>query len=171
MRVRRTAASFVVALLLGGCAASSTTARALPRLTPSVAPVVRQVDDATPAGAVAFARHFFAQISVAFATADPSLVSSLSAPGCRTCQRFITSLTELRDKHERTTPVTFTLRFAEAPATIGRTARVDIQYDVPASTRYDASGRVVYREAATVRDNATVELVRVGKAWLVAEIR
>lgn len=171
MPVRRNAAFVVLLTLIAGCGSgASSHPRALPKLGPS-AVAVAPAKEATAAGAVAFARLFYASITEAFATADPTLVSSLSEPTCRTCALYIATLTKLRDRHERTTPVTFTLHFAVAPATDGKTARVEVQYDVPASTRYDAAGRVIYREQASVRVNETVTLVRHGTSWLVVEMR
>lgn len=163
------AGALLTLALLAGCGDPTTTPRALPKITTSAVPVA-VVGDATPQGAADFARHFFAQITKAFATADPTLVSALSRPGCTTCDAYVASLTKLRDNRERVSPVSFTVHFAEAPATDGKTARVDVQYSVPASKRYDAAGRVIYTERASVRVNATVKLLRLGSSWRVVEV-
>lgn len=171
MGVRRELAAALLLLSLVGCGkGASSQVSSLPRLSAAPSPVAATVSEANPAGAAEFARHFYAQITRAFATADPSLVSALARPGCVVCARYIGTLTKLRNNHERTTPVTFTVHFAAAPPTDGKTARVDVQFDVPASTRYDSAGRVIYREQASVRVNETLKLVWVGRGWLVEDI-
>jgi len=172
MGVRRKAALLV--LLTAACG-QPVAPQSLPRLagTTSAPTAVTAASGAAVAGpqsAIAFTRFFFAEITAAFAERDPARVAALSQPGCKTCRLYLASLTQLRDKHQRATPVTFDIRFAEAPATDGGTARVDVQLDVPASTWFDAQGRVVYSERASVGVLQTVELARADGSWKVAEI-
>jgi hypothetical protein len=167
MQVRRK--TLVVLLLVVGCGQPAATARQLPALGTAPAIATTEVD-ATPAGAADFARSFYGQIEQAFDRKDPSLVAVLSAPRCSVCKRFTDSITELRDEHQRLTPVRFAIRFAVAPATDGRTARVEVQYDFSGSRRYDAAGRLLVEEKPAQRRTVTVSLVRLGGSWRVAAI-
>lgn len=176
MRVRRVGLLAVLCAALVACSGGGGKAVVLPKISASSPasaspdPVPTAAKAPTPEGAAAFARFFYARVTEAFAAKDPSLLAVLSEPGCKTCQRYLASLTRLRDRNERVTPVVFQILFAEAPSNNGMTARVDVQYNAPATTRYDSSGRVIYQEKAAARVNETVELVRRAGAWKIAEI-
>ena len=57
-----------------------------------------------------------------------------------------------------------------SPATDGRVARVDLQYDFSGSRRYDVAGRLIEEEKPRVGRLVTVRLIRVRGAWKVAEV-
>lgn len=173
MGVRRKGAAALGLLLVVGCGAS-----AEPTQLPGVeaSPVALQRPPAkanadSPAGAAAFARYFYSQVTAAFASRSSLPVRELSASGCSTCARYIRSIDAMVRARQRATPVLFWIRFAESPADEdAATARVDLQYDAPASTRYDARGHVVFSEKPITRANHTVLLRRVGQGWKVQAI-
>ena len=124
-----------------------------------------------PAGAAAFVRFFYAQVTAAYATGQSSSLRELSLPSCRVCLRYADSVDDMRAKRQRATAVRFVFRFVESPADDdAATARVDVQFDAPASSRYDASGGLVFAEKAMFRISRTVTLRRVGQGWKVASI-
>lgn len=122
---------------------------------------------ATPQAAAAFARFFYAQITRAYETNDPSLIQRLSASGCKACQRYVASVRQARDQHERVTGVEYKIRFAEAPALQGSAARVDVIYDAPATRRYADSGQLLETEPAVTGYKTELMLVRTGSSWQV----
>lgn len=147
----------------------SPVASASPSAAPAVVPPSAQAE--TPQGAAAFARFFYAEVQRAFAQKDPGIVQRLSAPGCEACRLFDASLTALRDNNERVTPVEFEIVAAEAPAITGPTARVDVIFNTKAVQRFDATGKLLYEEAAAVNDEVQLTLVRSGSSWLVQEVQ
>jgi Family of unknown function (DUF6318) len=54
----------------------------------------------TPAGAEAFVRYFFDQVNRGWSTADPTLLPSLSEPGCKTCGAYTSSVASYRTKNQ-----------------------------------------------------------------------
>lgn len=125
----------------------------------------------TSAGAEAFAKFFYVQTSRAFGAKDPDLVRAISAPGCKGCERYIASITRLRDKHERMENYDVTIMFAIAPAVTGETTRVDVSWSSGEVVRYDAQNKVIHREGPFRRVDDQVNLVRSGETWLVQEIK
>lgn len=171
--VRRVAVLLLGGALLAGCGGADPAPARLPKVTAgaagTAAPATATAD--TPAGAAAFARWFYAQVTAAFAARDPGPIRQLSLPSCALCQRYITSVSLLATRNEHTTPVLFRIRFAESPVdTDAATARVDVQYDAPASSRYDARGRLLLSERPISRANHTVLLRRVRGGWKVQAI-
>jgi hypothetical protein len=172
MLVRRRLVLLGCAAALVGCGASGTP-QSLPRV--SVGPASYEVPASaradSPAAAAAFVRFFYAQVSAGYASAHSAGVRALSLTSCATCLRYIRSIDQLNAKQQRATPVLFWIRFAESPADDdAAVARVDVQYDAPASARYDAAGHKVLQEKALLRQNHTVTLRRVGATWKVATI-
>ncbi len=177
MGLRAVTVVAVCAALAAGCSSDPQLPSTLPALTgdpsavPTVSPLPSAISAPTPEGATEFARYFYAQVEQAYTRRDPALISRLSAPGCKACERFVTSVTRLRDRDERTEGLVYNISFAQAPATDGKEARVDVIYSGPEVVRYDSQGQVVNREPAAVNTEEQVNLIRSPSGgWLVAEI-
>jgi len=162
---------------LAGCSSSSAEPQVLPSLSaapsrsavPSASPTGK--DAPTPEGAAAFVRFFYAEISRGFAERDPSIVSALSAPTCKTCKLYIDSIAEIRDKNQRLKGGGFKILFAVAPSGSVGTARVDVQYDFARAEFVDASGKVVQTTPTTKGVEEELELIRVGGSWRIATVK
>jgi hypothetical protein len=140
--------------------------------TPAAGDVPAAAKAATSAGAEAFAKFFYVQVKRAFEEKNPDLVKSLSAPGCASCDRFIGSITKLRDNNERVENFNMNVTLAVAPAVTGNTARVDISWTSPLEmVRYDASGKVLTREGPFKRADDQMNLVRDGDGWRVGQLK
>lgn len=171
MGVRRKTALVVLAGVLVGCGQSGVPATSLPKVTaqPAALDLPDQARTDSPAGAAAFVRAFYAQITAAYASGQSDAIRALSLPSCRICLRYADSVDGMRANGERATPVLFVIRFAESPADEdARAARVDVLFDAPASSRYDANGKRLFAEKALFRISRTVTLLRVGRGWKVA---
>ena len=178
MGVRVAVAMIAMGAVLTGCSGGGDAAVTLPTLTPSASPaavtpsaVPSAATPATAQGAAAFARYFYMQIERAFAQRDPSLVAALSDASCQTCNNYIRSVTTLRDEHQRIEgKLVFTILLAEAPATDGKTARVDVIWSTPANKRYDSAGRLIHSQGPLSRVEETLELRRAGDSWMVQRV-
>ena len=165
---------------LAGCSSHADKPRVLPTLAPTSAspapspspvPKPTGIEAATPQGAAAFARYWYAQITEAYKRRDPELIRRLSAPSCRPCSRFVDSIAAVRDEGQRVSGVVYTITLAEAPAISGPYVRVDVIYNVPEALRFDRAGKVVEREAAATGRQVELTLVRRGTTWLVKDSR
>lgn len=173
------AAGAVAASACGGSSAEPRTAPPLSASPASAAPPTPAAPDipaaarpATSAGAEAFARFFYAQLKLAFETKNPELVRALSSPGCASCDRFITSITKLRDNDERVENFNMNVLLAIAPAVTGDSARVDVSWSAPLEmVRFDANGKVLNREGPFKRADDQVNLTRQDDGWRVAQLR
>jgi hypothetical protein len=175
MGVRRWWALLVGGALLVGCGGPSSAPAQLPKVGARPAAAVVAVPATatadTPAGAAAFTRFFYSQITAAYATRDPDSIRRYATSDCAGCNRYASSVADMVSRQQRATPVLFWIRFAESPADDdAATARVDVQYDAPASTRYDARGHVVFAEKPIHGSSHTLVLRRVGHGWKVAGI-
>ena len=140
--------------------------------TPRDATVVATGKDApTAQGASEFVRFFYSQIETAFQERDPSLLSTLSAPTCESCQQYVSSLTKLRDNNERVDGFRVSVLSVVSPALDApTTARVDVIWSYEGAKRFDATGRQIREEPATRGIEELVDLTRTGGVWRVAEI-
>jgi len=165
-------------LALAGCSSSSAdTPQALPSLSASPSPsavpstVPTGKDAATPEGAAAFVRFFYSEISRGFAERDPSIVSRLSAPTCKTCKLYVDSIAEIRDKNERLRGGGFKILYAVAPNDTAPTARVDVQYDFARADFVDAAGKVIQTTPAMKGVEEELALIRSGPSWRIATVK
>lgn len=175
----RAVAVVALTVALAGCTSEAKAPSTLPSLnsepsaaSPSVSPTAPTPVAAPDAeGASAFGRYFYEQIEASFAKRDPSLVSALSSKDCAICKRYVDSVTALRDNDEHVDDYDITVLSSAAPATSGDVARVTVVYNDSASTRKDASGRVLDSEPG--RQNVASELVlaRRDGTWIVTEVR
>lgn len=181
--MRRAATVVLLAgALLVGCSSEAAEPPSLPSVgrsgeasaRPSASPVAGSVPPAaqepTPQGAGAFARFFYAEVTRAFAEEDPEPVRRLSAPGCTACDRFVASLTALRDNDETVTAVQYNIVSAEVPGFDAPPVRVDVRYDSPEITRLDSSGTVISSEPSVEGFQEELTLVSGPSGWLVQEV-
>jgi len=179
MLVRVVCAAALVLGLATGCGGEEEGPEPLPPLAASQSPSVAASAVAVPSQAVAqtpeaaaeFARFFYAEVERAYREKDPTVVERLSAPGCSACERFVDSLTKLRDDGESVTPVVYEIIAAEAPAFEGGEARVDVIYNSPAITRRDRSGAVISTEPEVEAFEEQVTLVRTPNGWRVKSVK
>jgi predicted lipid-binding transport protein (Tim44 family) len=179
--MRRAALVVLLAALLAGCnseasepaplpkVSASGTAEASPSPSPTAA-VPPAAQAATPQGASAFARFFYAEVQRAFAEKDPEIIGRLSAPGCKTCDLFVASLTRLRDEEESASPVIYDVLYAETPGFSGPEAVVEVRYNSPANVRKDKSGAVISTEPEVRDVQEQMVLTRAADGWLVKEL-
>ena len=172
----RIATVAVSAVALTSCSDGSTAPRSLPTLsplpsgTPTTAPTpTASTSGLTSASASEFARHWYAEITRAWAERDASILKPLSAPGCTACERYISSITEVKANNERVEGVVFTIRLAEAQKVVNGRTRVAILYDTPVAHKYSASGRVLSTEPAHKAFQEELKLLVSGSSWLVEE--
>lgn len=177
MRVRLGTALLAAALVTSACSDDEPAAGpTLPPITevPSASSTADAVPSeataATPQGAAEFARHFYAQVERAYVEKEPRYIRELSAPGCSACERFVASVTQLRDENQRSEGATYEIVAAEAPAVEGESARVDVVYNGPEAVVYDVDNNVVLREPAVTLANEQLNLVRVAGEWRVQEV-
>ena len=69
-------------------------------VSPSVEPVEKPAlaDEATEAGAEAFARYWMAVRNEAYVTLDPTRLQAISRRGCATCEAYVESLSQARSE-------------------------------------------------------------------------
>ena len=160
-------------------ASPTTTATSTPTATATTAPTAAYPADVpaearvnTPAGAKAFAMHFFAQANKAYTTPQSGLLAPLSTSQCKTCATYEANSQKYVDQHQRHTmdPVEV-LETALAPdAPPGVTHTVDVVIHQRPSQLVDKSGAVV----STLTDKRAVFAVDVnwaGTHWLVNSIQ
>jgi len=140
-------------------------------MSPSTAATPTGIAAPTAQGAAAFARFYLQTIADGFRKQDAARVSVLSDPNCKTCRAYIDSIRELKTKHYQPSQAfRFDVVLAEAPATNGSTARVDVIFNTPAVIILGPDGHVVQNNRATKGMAQSFQLHRVGDAWRVKEI-
>jgi hypothetical protein len=170
-------AALTVTAGVAACGGAAGEPQALPSLSPaasaspSPSPVPSGIQAPTAQGAADFVRFFYGQIERGFATKNPQLVAEHSEPGCSSCANYVRSMTKLRDNNERVAGFKIIINNAVAPGDTGNDARVDISWNTPATTRYDAAGNVIRREPAASGIEEQVNLVRSAGEWRVKEIQ
>lgn len=139
--------------------------------SPAVVVVPAAARAATPEGAAAFARFFYAQITRGFQLRNPALVSDLSLKTCKTCKLYVDSITAVRDMGQRVEGGTFYLTFAVSPqVNNSQAARVDVGWIFNGAVFYGADGAVAERHSRQQQEEQ-VALVRVDGSWRVATVK
>jgi hypothetical protein len=179
MRARLVPVLLTLSVSVGACSdggAPSEAATTRPPITESPSPspepdaVPPQATEATPEGAAEFVRFFYAEVERAYAEREPSRIAELAAPNCQTCERFIASVTQLRDQNQRSEGLVYEIVSAVAPPLEGNTARVDVVYNGPEAVRYDSDNNVINREPAAKFVNEQVDLLLIDGSWRVREV-
>ncbi|MBK7609766.1 MAG: hypothetical protein IPJ15_00140 [Actinomycetales bacterium] len=126
----------------------------------------------SPAGAMAFARYFFAQVNKAYTTPQAGLIAPLSTANCKTCATYEGNSLKYVQLHQRHTlePVQVT-EVSIAPDTPDDVTRtVDVVFVQRPSQIVDSVGAVV--ETLKSRQAIfAVDLVWDGSLWRVSGIQ
>jgi hypothetical protein len=179
MRARLVPVFLALCVSLGACSDGGEEPDAAPTLppitearSPSPEPdaVPPQATEATPEGAAEFARLFYSEIARGFQTADPALVSRLSADDCRTCSEYIASITAVQEQGWRAKGGDFEILFAVAPAVEGDTAKVDVGWNFSPVQYIDGSGSVVDDGPPVTGVEEQLKLRRDGDSWIVTAV-
>jgi hypothetical protein len=173
----RTATVLLAALglLTTGCS-DDKKPQTLPSLTPTptatTAPVVipsaATVHDAY--GAAAFVRFYFAQLNVAFSTADPTAFDGLVEPSCSTCKTYRASAEQLRAMHQRIMGDSIRVVTAEAPPEQDGRIAVDVMLSSPPRKVLAADGSVLKNLPQGKTTHRTVIVQRVTAGWRILGI-
>ena len=104
----------------------------------------------TQRGAEDFVRFLMAQVSKAYATADPTLIQPLvDVKTCPDCSRWISATTEMKQKSQHFEGVFVNLQSVHSLTVQGDAAGVITQVVVPAGKTVDSLGRTVRSRAAS----------------------
>ncbi len=167
-----------VAVALTGCVSDPEPPSTLPSLTgtpsaaPSVSPLPSAISAPTPEGATEFARYFYSQVSQGFQRQDPSLVSRLSLPSCKTCANYVASIIAVKDQGLQVEGGEFDLFLAVSPAQDDpRQARVDVGWNFRRVVYKDRSGAIVDEGEPVEGVEEQLDLVRDGDEWRVKTIK
>src|SRR3954453_18268511 len=85
----------------GGQAKTLPPVSSSPAAATSPTAVPTGINAPTPEGAADFVKFFYGEVSRAYVERDPDSIRALVLPSCKTCKRYIDTITELRDKNER----------------------------------------------------------------------
>lgn len=179
--MRGSRVAVAVVLLAAGCGGSSDgdgpkvlpspSPTALMSATPSATSVATGKDAPTPEGAAEFAKFFYAEISRGFAERDPSIVSSLSLPTCKTCKLYVDSVAYVRDKGQRVEGGVFRIKFAVGSGEGKSEAVVDVGFDFMESKIFSRSGALADTTPAMAGVEEQMALKRVDGVWKVATLK
>lgn len=185
--------SVAAAVLMAGCSADAPfgalppvavspapVASASPSLSPSPAARLRDLAQLpglpvvartrTAEGAAAFTRYFYQQIRVAFQARDPSVLATMSAPGCEACARYAASVTQARDQQQRVV-ILLKVRSTATPALRpGRPVRVDVVVDTLGSTTYDVNGKLIEKQPVRLNRQIVADLSWSLNRWSISEL-
>lgn len=160
-----------LAVLASGCSTGDDPPSTLPPITatpsptPTPVPTPTGINAATPEGANAFTRYWFAELNAAFTSRESARLRSMSSADCEFCNNFLVAIDNLRRDRQRVTGGTFQLFFVEAPPIEPDGVVLDIAYSRAASVRVDASDRPVASGAPNPKQLAQVKLVRAAGGW------
>ena len=140
--------------------------------SPSVAPVKKpaEADEPSREGAEAFALHWIAALNQAYDTLDPGPLEHISAPSCRTCRNYAASLRASAAAGERYEGGRHTVKQVDVAPTLGRSARVLLDYEATKLTVIGPSGEVVDTVSADRDATLVFDLERFRKSWRAAEV-
>ena len=178
MHVRRAGAVVLLAGALAGCSSHGDQPRVLPTLvpasvplSPSAVPTPSGIEAATPQGAAAFARFWFATLNAAAKSGETTQLQTRSTTDCRSCSSFVDSI-QMIYKKGRIEGGVFSVVLAEAPgfsASVPQ-VRVDVIYDVSPTRIVDGTGKITKQVPARKRVNVTGTLVRKDQSWLMKSL-
>lgn len=137
----------------------------------SVGPLPSEAAAATAEGAAAFARYYLEVIGAAFASADPTQLEALSAPGCGGCDALIGSITELREQGRKRLGGDYIVKSVAAPPVERGDVILEIAYAREAGQVVDETGRVFASAPPVPVTNAQLRLIRQGMSWVVQGYR
>ena len=141
-----------------------------PTATPAAVLKPKIADEATPAGAEAFARYWMLVADAAFASLNPAALERLSGPRCATCMSYIASIRESGDNGERYEGGKITVKSAAATPLSARSSSVLLTYDVTVLRVYDRSGQLIDTVPEKRRAILNFELQRQGSGWFAKQL-
>jgi hypothetical protein len=147
------------------------TAQPTPSATPTPAVLPSAARQATPQGAEAFARYYYATLSRAFSTGETTALRTLATSGCQTCARFANSIDASTRSGQRFAGGQITVRAAAAVKRDASLSDVTLRYDSAPLRLLSADGAELRQRAAQL--GVTVEMqLRAGRnGWLVDDIQ
>ena len=156
-------------------AVPSATVTAVPSVTPTappLAPVEKPAlaDEATAAGAEAFARYWYAEVNRAYQTLDGGNLRTLATADCASCRRLADSLDKSRRLGQRYEGGTVQIGSAVSPPLSGRTAHVLVDYSAAALTAFSSDGAVTAKVPAFSKTTVQMTLLQREGAWRVQGI-
>jgi len=176
-------------LLLSGCggdskptASSSNTTTSPPTTTVSAATSASPTPSAsrptdpnipaaarahTPAGAEAFVRYFYSQLNIAWSKPQAGLISSLSAPTCKTCAALEGSAVDLASKHQRYRGDVFTVGTVSS---IGE-SEVLVVGEQPPGAVIDVKGSVVKSKTTAQKAKFVIAVEWHAGGWRIHEMK
>ncbi|HVE64723.1 MAG TPA: DUF6318 family protein [Mycobacteriales bacterium] len=170
---RLVAICVVSALTTAGCSGDDSPGPAvLASLSaePSPSRLVSAVPSAlTPQGAADFARYFFQVLDAAYNTGDTSTLEAISAPGCKVCDRYISSIKEIYGRGGRYKGEETSVVFAEAPAFEGDVASVEVIVTFPPQMELAPDGSVASTSPGRTRATGELSLRKSRTAWSVID--
>jgi hypothetical protein len=121
----------------------------------------------SPAGAEAFVRYFYSQLNIAWRKPEPGLISSLSAPTCKTCAAIDGSAVDLASKHQHYQGDAFVIA---SVASIGE-SEVLVVGEQPKGAVVDSSGSVVKSKTKAQKSKFAASLEWSSSGWRIKEIK
>lgn len=179
--MRRSAATVLAALAVGGCAGSSgekpstlpTLATPTVTVAPTAAPLVvpAAAREHTRVGAAAFVRFFFTELDKAYQAGVPFPLDGLADPLCETCQAFAGYADDLATQHRRIQSPTFVGITSEAPPVENGYVYVDFSAQTPTRVLLSSSNAVVDRFPQSQRIHMTVAVRQVPGGWVLRALK
>ena len=152
-----------------------------PTVTSADTPAIREIDAPvlppeaeaqTAAGAMAFARHYFAVMDYAYATGDTAPLAKVSDPECAPCARIITLVNDATSKE---------LTYSRDPTIISsisglveepfEAVEIDMVYSTSGLSKVDQSGVVIATTDPVTEQHLRMLLIKSGRSWLVHNYR
>ena len=126
----------------------------------------------SPAGAMAFARHFFAQVNKAYTTPQAGLIAPLSTANCKSCAAYEKHAADYVGRAVRyDRPAIVVQEITVSPETEpGATLLLDIVVEQQAARLIDAGSRVA-ESFEHARGIVVLHVVRSNEAWLAREVQ
>ncbi len=148
----------------------SPTASASQSASPSTSEKPALADEATAAGAEAFARYWYAQVNAAYASLDSGSLRTLATSACLSCSRLADSLERSASVGQRYEGGTVTIRAAASPPPVDGVANVLVDYRAAALRVFGSDGALIDQVPTVPRTTVEMTLRRVEGAWRVQEI-
>lgn len=150
--------------------APRTTSATASAVYPADVPAEARVN--SPAGAMAFARYFFAQVNKAYTTPQAGLIAPLSTPNCKSCAAYEKHAADYVGRSLRyDRPAIAVQEITVSPDTEpGATLLLDVVVEQQAARLIDAGSRVA-ESFEHARGIVVLHVVRSNETWLAREVQ